>query len=134
MGRIETDGGFWLVLGLMLLLFPVRIVAGVLLAALIHECGHLLAIRLSRGEVQRIELHAGGARIVTGPMEPVQELLCTLAGPLAGLLTLFSWRVFRSLAVAGLVQTMFNLLPIYPLDGGRALRNICCKSRHFGVQ
>ena len=134
MGRVETDGGFWVQLALMLLLFPIRIVAGVLLAAGIHECGHLIAIGLSGGEVQRIELHAGGARIVTGPMEPMQELLCALAGPLAGLLTLFAWRVFPELAVAGLMQTAFNLLPIYPLDGGRALRNICCKSRHFGVQ
>lgn len=137
MGRVETDGGFWLQLVLMLLLFPLRIVAGVLLAALIHECGHLIAIRLSGGAVQRIELRAGGARIVTGPMEPKEELICALAGPIAGLLTVFAWRAFRSLAAAGLVQTLFNLLPIYPLDGGRALRalrNICCKSRHFGVQ
>lgn len=137
MGRVETDGGFWLQLGLMLLLFPFRVLAGVLLAALIHECGHLVAIRLSRGEVRRIELHAGGVRIVTAPMEPKQELLCALAGPAAGALTLFAWRAFPELAVAGLFQTAFNLLPVYPLDGGRAwrsARNICCKSDRFGVQ
>ena len=39
---IETDGGFWLVLGLMGLLFPLRILAAIALAASIHELGHIL--------------------------------------------------------------------------------------------
>ena len=133
-GGIETDGGFWLVLGLMLLLFPLRFLAGVLLAALIHEAGHIIAIRLTGGQVYRMELHANGARIATSPMEPGKEILCALAGPLAGAVTILAWRVFPELALAGLVQTVFNLLPIYPLDGGRVARNICCKSRRFGVQ
>ena len=136
-GRVEADGGFWLELGLLILLFPFRFLAGVLLAAVIHECGHLLAIGLTGGRVQRIELHAGGARILTAPMGERQELLCALAGPAAGLLTVLAWRAFPELAAAGLFQSAFNLLPIYPLDGGRAwraARNICCKSRHSAVQ
>ena len=134
MGRIETDGSFWLILALMLLLFPLRFLAGVMIAALVHECGHLLAIRFSGGEVLAIRLHGCGARIETAPMEPGKEALCALAGPAAGALTIFAWRVFPDLALAGLVQTVFNLIPVYPLDGGRALRNICCKIRDFGVQ
>ena len=134
MGRIETDGGFWLVLALMGLLFPVRFLAGVLMAALIHECGHILAIRLTGGQVLSIRLHGGGARIETAPMEPGREALCALAGPGLGAMTILAWRVFPELAMAGLVQTAFNLLPIYPLDGGRAVRNICCKILEFGVQ
>ncbi len=134
MVRIETDGGFWIVLGLMLLLFPLRFLAGVLLAAAVHECGHLLAIRLTGGRIHRLELRAGGARIVADPMEPGKEILCALAGPAAGVMTILAWRAFPELALAGLVQTAFNLLPVYPLDGGRVLRNICCKRRDFGVQ
>ena len=131
---IETDGGFWLVLGLMALLFPLRFLAGLLLAAAIHEGGHLLALRLTGVRVRRIELRSGGARIVTDPMEPGKETLCALAGPAAGALTILAWRVFPELALAGLGQTVFNLLPVYPLDGGRVMRNICCKNRRFGVQ
>ena len=131
---IETDGGFWLVLGLMALLFPMRIVAGLVLSAAIHEGGHLLALRLTGVRVRRIELRSGGARIVTDPMKPGKETLCALAGPAAGALTLLAWRVFPELALAGLGQTAFNLLPVYPLDGGRVMRNICCENRRFGVQ
>ena len=121
-------------LALMLLLFPLRVVAGIVLAALIHECGHLIAVRLTGGRVLAIRLRAGGARIETTPMEPGREALCALAGPGAGALTIFAWRFFPEMALAGLVQTVFNLLPIYPLDGGRVVRNICCKLRDLGVQ
>lgn len=134
MGRIETDSGFWLMLGLMLLLFPVRFLAGVLLAAMVHELGHLLAIRLTGGRVRRICLRAGGAVIETAPMTPAREVICALAGPAAGAMTVLTWRFYPELALAGLVQTVFNLLPIYPLDGGRVARNICCKLRDFRVQ
>ena len=134
MGRMEADGGFFLVLALMLLLFPLGLLAGILLAALIHECGHLIAVRLTGGRVLAIRLHAGGARIETAPMEPGKAAVCALAGPGAGALTIFAWRFFPEMALAGLVQTVFNLLPIYPLDGGRVVRNICCKLRDLGVQ
>ena len=118
---IETEGGFWLVLAMMALLFPLQITAGVLLAAAVHECGHILVIRLTGGKIRRLVLHAAGARLETAPMEPGQELLCALAGPAAGALTVAVWRSFPALALAGLVQMVFNLLPVYPLDGGRAL-------------
>ena len=131
---VDIDGSFWLVLGLMVLLFPVRFLAGVLLAAFIHELGHLVALRLAGGRVVSVRLRAGGARIEAAPMPPGRAALCALAGPAAGALTIFAWKSFPELALAGTVQTIFNLLPVYPLDGGRAMRNICCKIRDFRIQ
>ena len=132
--NISADRGFFPVLALMLLLFPVRFLAGVLLAALIHELGHILAVKLADGRVLAIRLRAGGARIETAPMSPGRTAFCALAGPAAGALTFFARNSFPELALAGLVQTVFNLLPVYPLDGGRAVRNICCKIRDFRIQ
>ena len=131
---VVIDGGFWPVLGLMVLLFPVRFLAGVLLAAFIHELGHILAVKLSGGRVLAIRLRSCGARIEASPLPPGRAALCALAGPAAGALTIFAYKTFPELALAGLVQTVFNLLPVYPLDGGRALRNICCKIRDFRIQ
>ena len=111
--NISADRGFFPVAALMLLLFPVRFLTGVLLAALCHELGHVLAVKLTGGRVLAIRLRAGGARIKTAPMSPGRAAFC---------------------ALAGLVQTVFNLLPVYPLDGGRAVRNICCKIRDFRIQ
>ena len=131
---IETDGGFWLVLGLMGLLFPLRILAAIVLAAAIHELGHILALGLCGGKIRCFRLRIGGANIIAAPLPPGRELLCILAGPGFGALTILAWRVFPELAAAGLLQTVFNLLPLPGLDGCRMVRNICCKLRHFGVQ
>lgn len=132
--NISADRGFFPVLALMLLLFPLRFLVGVLLAALIHELGHLLALKIAGGRVLSIRLRSFGARIEAAPMSPGRTALCALAGPSAGALTIFAYKTFPELALAGLVQTVFNLLPVYPLDGGRALRNICCKIRDFRIQ
>ena len=131
---IDTEGGFWIVLGLMVLLFPLRMLAGILLAAAAHELGHLLALRLCGGRIERFSLRAWGVKIKAAPLPPGRELLCILAGPAAGALTVLARDWFPELALAGLLQTGFNLLPIYPLDGGRAVRNICCKIRDFRIQ
>ena len=132
--NISADRGFFPVLALMLLLFPLQFLVGVLLAALIHELGHLLALKIAGGRVLSIRLRSFGARIEAAPMSPGRSALCALAGPAAGALTIFAYKTFPELALAGLVQTVFNLLPVYPLDGGRALRNICCKIRDFRIQ
>ena len=132
--NISADRGFFPVLALMLLLFPVRFLVGVLLAALIHELGHLLALKIAGGRVLSFRLRSFGARIEAAPLSPGRTALCALAGPAAGALTIFAYKTFPELALAGLVQTVFNLLPVYPLDGGRALRNICCKIRDFRIQ
>ena len=131
---IETEAGFFLVLGLMALLFPLRFLAGVLLAAAVHELGHILAVRFMGGRIRSLRLHAFGARIEAAPMSYGRAALCALAGPAAGALTLLAWRSFPELALAGLVQTVFNLLPLPHLDGGTAARNICCKIRDFRIQ
>ena len=119
---VESEGGFWLVLAMMILLFPFSVTAGIVMAAAVHEMGHILAIRISGGRVRRLVLRSGGATLQTDPMTPGRELFCALAGPAAGMLTLTLWRIFPEISVAGLIQTVFNLLPIYPLDGGRVRR------------
>ena len=134
MGRVRVEGGVWIVLGLAVLLLPLRVLLGIILAAAVHELGHLAAMYFLGVPVLGINLHPGGARIEAGAMEPGTEILSALAGPAAGAVTIFAWKWFPELAVAGLVQTVFNLIPIYPLDGGRVARNICCKMRDLGVQ
>ena len=134
MGRVRVEGGVWIVLGLAVLLLPLRVLLGIVLAAAVHELGHLAAMYIMGVPVLSVVLRPGGARIEAGPMEPGEEIICALAGPVAGAVTIFAWKWFPELAVAGLVQTVFNLIPIYPMDGGRVARNICCKMRDLGVQ
>ena len=134
MGRVRVEGGAWIVLGIGVLILPLRFLLGVILAAMVHELGHLTAMYFAGVQIEGIIIHPFGARIEAGPMELWTEIVCALAGPMAGAVTIFAWKWFPELAAAGLVQTIFNLFPIYPLDGGRVARNICCKFRHLGVQ
>lgn len=128
--EFRVRGGAYIMMGLWLLLVPVRWILGAALAAAVHELGHMAAIWASGGRVWAVEIGALGARIETEPMEPKTELCCALAGPAAGTLVCLFWRWAPEAAVMALVQTVYNLLPVYPMDGGRALRavrNICCK-------
>ena len=134
MGRVRVEGGAWIVLGLAVLLLPLQVLLGIILAAAVHEIGHLIAMYFLGVPVLGFILQPGGARIEAGPLEPGEEIICALAGPVAGVVTIFAWKWFPELALAGMVQTVFNLIPIYPLDGGRVARNICCKLRDLGVQ
>ena len=106
---------------LLLLTLPLPWLAGAVAAAGIHEAGHLLAIRLLGAPMSKIRVGCRGAKIHTCFSDPWREFLCAAAGPAAGLLLLLAARWFPRIAVCGLVQSIYNLLPVYPLDGGRML-------------
>ena len=84
----------------------------VLSAAALHELGHLAALRLLGGAVTALRISVFGA-----------ELAAVLAGPLTNLLAGLALARLGYPAAAGahLVLCAFNLLPVRPLDGGRAL-------------
>lgn len=105
-----------------------RALAVVVGAAAFHELGHYLVLRAFGAEVSGLRLGILGAVLETDSarLSYGKELAAVLAGPGANLLlavglTAFGggrWPVF---AGANLVLCAFNLLPIRPLDGGRAL-------------
>lgn len=106
----------------LLLLVPLRWLLASVAAALLHEICHILALRLMGGQIYSIRVGITGASIEMTPLPAGAELFCSLAGPVGSLSLLAFRRVFPILAVCGFVQGLFNLLPVYPLDGGRALK------------
>ena len=126
--QLRITPGTWILWALMLLILPLNWLLAAATAAFFHECCHFLALRLCDVPVFRIEISSRGARMDTAPMGLRQEFFCALAGPLGGLFLLLFLRQIPRIAICAAAQSLFNLLPLYPLDGGRAVR---CLALHF---
>lgn len=121
--NIHIQFGFLVIVALSLFVIPIQWVAGWLFAAILHELSHILAMQIMRIKIVSVTLKQSGAVIKTEAIMPYQELLCALCGPLGGFVTfILMRRLFPQTALCALVQAAYNLIPIYPLDGGRALR------------
>ncbi len=57
----------------------------------------------------------------TEPLTKLEEIIAALAGPIGGLALLFLSRWAPYVAICGAIQSAYNLIPLFPLDGGRAM-------------
>ena len=110
---------FWATLCLTL---PMNWLLSAIFAAIVHELGHYAALRWMGHKIEGLRISPGGIRMEVAGLSFGQELLCALAGPGASLLLVALYRWMPRISICALVQLGFNLLPMYPLDGGRGLR------------
>ena len=122
--RIQISPGVYLYLSLLLLVLPLQYIASFLISGIIHEIGHLLALRTLKVPICRLRITVLGTVIETYEITPMQEMVCAAAGPLAGILTCMAARTFPLLGICAFIQTAYNLIPLYPFDGGRICK--CC--------
>ena len=108
----------------MVLTIPIRWIAAWLFAAACHECFHCLAVWIAGCRIRAVHIGALGATIRTDPLPPVSAMLCALAGPLAGVVLILWARSMPRVTLCAVLQTIFNLLPIYPLDGYVAMYSL----------
>lgn len=122
--RMDLDGRLCLLLALLLLLLPMPWVLAAIFAAVIHELFHAVAILLLNGRIYGLRLSAGGIRMEVSPLPPGREMVAALAGPIgSAVLTLFAPLLPRT-ALCAAAHCLFNILPVFPLDGGRILQNL----------
>ncbi len=117
----------------------------VFLCVLLHELGHALAAKAYGIPTVDITLYpiGGIARVERMPEKPVQELVVAIAGPLVNVVIILVlggvlWatgdmnvgsiaghpNTLQALFATNVVIVVFNLIPAFPLDGGRVLRAV----------
>ncbi|CAH0537658.1 hypothetical protein [Oscillospiraceae bacterium] len=127
MKRLDLAPGFAAALCLLRLLAEPRVFYAFLAAAAAHEAGHVMAIYLVGGRVTGIRLGMCDAKIETRGLGYRQEIFCALAGPGMSVLVCLALRkAYATCAAISLLLGLFNAMPVYPLDGGRALRAGLC--------
>ena len=120
--RITVSKSMYIYFAVMLLLVPLRWILALVISAALHEVFHLIVIRTMGIGVQSLRIGISGAEIETELMNPRQELLCALAGPACGFCLLPVAKWMPEISLCAIFQSLYNLIPVYPADGGRALR------------
>lgn len=120
--KVNVKPATYIFLVLLLLLVPFPWLLGWMIAVTFHELCHYAAVKLCGGEVYSLDLNPGGANMQCSTMTSSKAIFCVLFGPLGGLLPMLFGGVFPELALCSFLLSVYNLLPILPLDGGRALK------------
>ncbi|HWH44278.1 MAG TPA: site-2 protease family protein, partial [Thermoleophilaceae bacterium] len=130
---LTTSGSMLVSIGAYSLIWGWKFAVGFVLLLLIHEMGHVIQLRregIKASAPMFIPFLGALVAMKELPKDAAAEARVGLAGPVLGalgcLIPVAIWQatgseLFQALAFIGFFLNLFNLLPVLPLDGGRAM-------------
>ncbi|MBE6741761.1 MAG: hypothetical protein E7570_05595 [Ruminococcaceae bacterium] len=127
--QIIIEYSFLLVIAFTLLSGSYNILYVILFSSL-HETAHLISLLLFKGDVKRIRIAFYGMGLeYKANLSFICELLFLISGVTVNF-AISALNIFREINYS---LAIINLLPLYPLDGGRALKLILNKLFNLNV-
>lgn len=111
----------FLLLILLILFVPLQWLTAWVVAVSVHELGHVSAVLLCGGKITHFTFRIDGLVLESSVLPRGKQFLCIMAGPLCALTLILFANRFPRTAFCALIQSIYNLLPVYPLDGGKIL-------------
>ena len=137
---VKINLNIFLFVLLFVLTNQIDLYALVMLFALVHELGHLLCGVILDFEVENFEIMPLGfsvefkpnvkdynKKIMKSNILTVKKLCINLAGPMVNFIIIIVAYLFKLqdiIIFSNLIILIINMIPIYPLDGGRVLKNV----------
>ena len=148
--RLKIDLKIFLFLFLFLLTSQIEIYITLMIFAIIHELGHLVAGLILKFKPEEVKLTPVGLqirfkidsreyneKIKEARSLNIKKAIIALAGPLTNLIiavvtiiigyfnaNIQNTYIYQIIIYANFLIAMFNLIPIYPMDGGRVLKEL----------
>jgi stage IV sporulation protein FB len=144
--KIKIDLKIFIFIIIFILTRQIQIYGILMLFAFIHELGHILAGIILGLKPTNLSIMPYGLsvafetkcedynkKVKNGNMLAIKKIIIASAGPITNLIITIIFIIFninflgiqRELIVySNILIGIFNLIPIYPLDGGRIIKNI----------
>ena len=152
--QIQVDLKIFLFFLIFLITRKVKIYGVLMLFALIHEIGHLLCGLILGYKPEKMTILPYGVnisfkantndyntKIINGNYNSIKKMILAFAGPFTNIICILitvlirnkiSIEAYQYIVYSNILIAIFNLLPIYPLDGGRILKE--CLHIFYGLR
>lgn len=134
--KIKVDLKIFLIIILYILTKNIKVFAISFIFILLHELGHAITGVILGLKIKKININVFGLSIEFenyGKERLNNKIIIDMAGPAINIITFIIAVIFKheEIAYINILLAIINLLPIYPLDGGRIVKNLLLKSHNY---